>query len=355
MPNKTATGANQILTFVFEDAGSYNQDPSSVTDTNFKPFGVNETMGSQDRNNNPTRQYRPFSRAAQEVLEGSFDGSWSIDATLTNAHFLRTIYGDPSTGGSGDVYNFTLDPRAPPRTMQIIEETHYSDGEIEQTVFQGCATDSVDIDVSVGDPVDISLDGSYATETTRSTVAGDSLAYGSSSGGIAGNGGQPDTLARPLHFGNSELQFGYGGSQSALGLVQDASISYSANMQLEEEIGTRFASAPTFGQFEPDLSFSRIVSKDSADTPKRAMYGGSSVQSPQESIAASEIDGTLVMDAGVSGTTNTFTFNLNGTSPDSFTRNNVGDPENALEEDIDRFISSVDVTVESSVHNLTGP
>jgi len=195
---------------------------------------------------------------------------------------------------------------------------------------------SVDVDVSTDDTVTVSLDGSFATEYTFSTGDGDTLPYTSVSS-------QPDAQGRPLHFGNAVLNIG----GSPLGLVQDASISIEGNVQIENELGTRFGVAPSFLNLETDVSFTSIVNTDAKDDRKQDMYGNSSGNSPAETISNAEKDLTMVIDNGL-GSTPKFTFNLNKSLPDSFSRSNVGSPEDPIEEDIDRLVSEVTVSVDTS-------
>lgn len=356
--SRTATGADTIVTYVFEDSGSFAQDPrnSKPTDTDFKAFGSDETFDTQDRDQNSERLYRPFNRQSDEILEGNFAGSWSIDLTLTNLQWLRAVYGDatqPDPTNSPNLYRFELSSANPPRTMHVIEELHYANGDIEQTVYIGAIVTSADLSVSTGDPVNGTIDGDYVTEITRNTGDGDDLIYGDVSNGI---GNQPDTQLRPLHFGNSTLSLDYDGDGNAevQSLIQDADVSFEANAELENELGTRFAVAPSYLNFEPDTSFTGIVNDDDQDIRKKRMYGSSTAKEPQENILDSEIDGSLVFDAGLSSEINTITVNLNGTFPDSYSRSNVGDPSSVIEEDIDRMISRVTVEVETDVYDPTG-
>lgn len=348
---QTVTGAHTVWVYIWEDSDAYNQDPASSVPTdvgNWKIFGSDETMDSQDRSNNPERMYRPFDRAAEEILEQAFDGSWSADFTLTNTWWLQFIYGEPSETDNGDgtfTHEYTFGPRDPPRSAHLVEEIHYPDGEVVQTVYTGCVVSSGDVDVSVEDVVSISLDGEYSTEHTRSTAEGESLLYGDASDGI---NNQPATEYRPLHFGNSYFRLDLNDNGPELqALVQDASVSLEGNVELESELGTRFAVAPSYLNFEFDTSFTRLVSVDGKDRQKRRMYGSTAAQQPQESLLPAELDGELEFDAGLSGEVNKTVMDLSGTFPDSFNRNNVGSPEDALEEDVDRYISDVVVTVET--------
>lgn len=395
-----ATGANQLFVLVFEEPGEFNQPPNGslseygqepalqqttgdpVSDITRLPeffvLGTDETMDTQDRSQNVERMARPFDRSGEEVLEGSFDLSISSDFRYTNPQFFRLMFGDPTPlddanqPANGIGYTFELDPRIPPRTFQLVEETHYSvngSEEIVQTVYTGCAISSVDVDVSTGDPVDVSLDGDAATEITRSTADGDSLLYGSPTEGLATSstvtidteevplgaspsGEQPQTFFRPLHFGNSELQMDLNqdGTQELVRKVQSASFSLAGNTEMQEEIGTRFKVAPSFLQFEPEVSYTRLVERDNPDKLKRSeAYGydtkaGSFFDTPQESLTSAQLGAKLVLENRLSENTHRVTMNLLSSLPDSLSRSGVGDPSAQLEEDVDRI--AVDGTVE---------
>lgn len=350
------TGAYTVWVYIWEDANQFNQAAGEPTDaTNWKIFGSQETMDTQDRDNNPERMYRPFDRAAEEILEQAFDGSWSADFTLTNTWWLQFAYGAPSTTAvdeSGDgttdywEHTYTFDPRDPPKSAHLIEETHYPDGEVQQTIYRGCVASSIDADVSVEDVVGVSIDGAYALEETYSTADGDSLVYGDAASGIAE---QPATQYRPLHFGNSYLRLDLDedGTPEMKSLVQDASVSLEGNVELENELGTRFAAAPSYLNFEFDASYTGLVSVETKAEELKSAYGSQAVTQPQETMADADIDGELEFDAGLAGETNAVVFNLQGAFPDSFSRSNVGSPEDALEEDVDRMVANVETVVTS--------
>ena len=351
---RTATGAQANFLFIMEDDVTFNQHPEDDPpddEGNWKVFGTDESFDSQDRDNNVDRLYRPFDRRAFEFLEGVFDGSWSTTFTLTNAWWLWTVYGEPDV--DGDTYTFTHESGRSPRSMQIIEEINYPDGEVEQTIYTGAVVSSMDADVAVGDPFEISLDGAYATEHNRSTAEGESLIYGDPSDGIAT---QPDTNIRALHFANSELltDIDGDGSVESRSLIQDVSLSHDGNVEMENEIGTRFAVAPSFLNFDFDVSFTRIVNTDEKTGDKRAMYGAPDVNTPQESLDDADVEGEVVVTPG-SGELYDYNVQLEGTFPDSFSRNNVADPESVIEEDIDRFVTEIDWVVETDVDDLDDP
>lgn len=339
----TATGADTIWAYVYEDDGSYNQSPGSPTDTNFKTFGANVTADAIDRSNNAERMFRPFSREAETVLEGAFDGSLGADWTLANTWWLQFIFGKPATEGSGDPFTHTynIGNDNPPRTAHVVEETHYKDGSVEQVVYTGVFANSIDLDVSVEDTVSVSLDATYADEQYFDDA---------SSSPIGEIGNQPDREYRPLHFGNSLLSLDITGSGTvdAEALVQDASIGFESNSEGERELGTRLLAIPSFLQFESDLSYTKLINSDSTADEQLAAYGKASATSIPDTMAdANDLEGELFFDAQAS-LTNSMSVNMTGAFPDSYTRNNVGDPTAALEEDIDRIVRSIEVVVESN-------
>lgn len=343
----TATGAHTILVYRWEDEGEYNQDPGDVTDDVNKIFGAGETMDSQDRANNAERLFGPFDRSTDVIIEQQFEGDWSIDFTLTNTWWLQFLFGEPDTSGEAPAtHEYSLDPRAAPRTAHIIEEIHYPDGDVHQTVYKGVAASSADLDVSTEDVVDGSIDGFYADEVLYEDPEANSP-YGEI-------GTQPETEYRPMHFGNSELRMDLDddGTAEFLGLVQDASISMEANAEQTYELGTRFVASPQYLQFEPDVDYTRIVDQNSKEEERRAAaYGSMAADSPQETIADGDIDGEFNFENAVDGDDNKLEIDLIGAFPDDFSRSGVGDPEEALEDDVTRLVRDLELTVTSDMES----
>lgn len=343
----TTTGADTIWVYRWEDDGEFNQAPGDPTDTTDKTFGADVTADAFDRSQNPERIYKPFSRAADTILEAQFDGSWGTDHILSNTWWLQFIFGQPTTNGDGSsapyTHTYELDNGNPPRTAHLIQETHYNDGSVSQTVYTGCFVSSIDVDVSTEDTVSVSLDGTYTDEEYYETA---------SNSPYAEIGTQPDIEYRPMHFGNSLFKFDRDGDGSAevLSLVQDASISLEGNAEGERELGTRLIATPSFLQFEPDISYTHLVDASiKEDEQTASAYGSTAATSIQETMnAANDLAAELEFDAGT-GTPNKLIFNTTGAFPDSYSRDNVGSPEDPLEDDVDRLAQDVTATVESDV------
>lgn len=348
--SSSVTGAHTIWVYRWEDDGQYNQEPGSISDTEDKIFGTNETMDSQDRENNPERMFRPYSRAAEEIIEGQFDGSWSADFVLTNSWFLQFFFGEPSitevTADTEYTHSYDSHPRNPPKTAHLIEETHYPDGTVEQVVYTGCTAGTIDLDVSVEDTVGISLDGLYAQDWTYNSNQ-DDLPYGDVASGI---GAQPETSYRPMHFGNSTLSWDLDedGSAELKALVQEASVSLEGNVEGEYELGSRVVAIPSYLQYEPSVDYTTLVGYGNQDQERRNAYGSQAANTQEETMQESEIVGSLEIDNGLDlGAQNPWTINLDGGFPDSMSRSNVGDPQEVLEEDISRMMADITIDVTS--------
>lgn len=345
MSKSTTTGADTIWVYRWEDDDSFNQAPAAPSDTENKTFGANVTADAFDRSQNPERIYKPFSRTADTILEAQFDGSWGTDHILSNTWWLQFIFGQPTTSGTSAPYTHTyeLDNGNPPRTAQLIQETHYGDGSVSQTVYTGCFVSSIDVDVSTEDTVSVSLDGTYTDEEYYATAS--NSPYGEI-------GSQPDIKYRPMHFGNSLFKFDRDndGTAETLSLVQDASISLEGNAEGERELGTRLIAIPSFLQFEPDISYTHLVDAGIKEEEQTASaYGSTASTTIQETMNdANDLAAELEFDAGTAKA-NKLTFNTTGAFPDSYSRDNVGSPEDALEDDVDRLSQDVTAIVESDV------
>ena len=350
------SGAHTLWVYRWEDDGEFNQAPGALADSTNKVFGANETMDSADRANNPERMFRPFSRAAEEIIETNFEGSWSADFVLANTWWLQFFFGAPQTesiSGDGTApyrHTYDTDPSVGgvPKSAHLIEETHHADGTVEQTVYTGTVAGSIDIDVSTEDTVSISLDGNYADEQTYDENVSSNSPYG-----VIGS--QPDLSYRPMHFGNSilKLDIDEDGTAESLALVQEAGLGLEGNVEMGYELGTRFPVIPQYLNYEPDIDYTRLVSGRTSPDEKTSAYGasyGASTPSPQETLADAAIDGSLEFDAATS-TTNKLVMNIIGAFPDEYSRSNIGDPSEALEDDITRMIEDVTATVESDQQN----
>jgi hypothetical protein len=345
----TLTGSRQIWAFVWEDDGEYAQEPGDPSDSNFKAFGDDEDISEPDADNNPETYYRPFSRTPSEYHEMEFSGSWGCDFIYTNPYWLGFIFGTPNitdntTDGNGYELAFEQKPEKPPKTAHLVEETHYEDGTVTQTVYIGAGVDSPDLSTSVQDTMDVSLDGFYADERTYDSAA--NSPYGEI-------GSQPEPTHSPLNFANAELYLDLSGSGSVefKGRVQDLDVTFNSNAEADFELGTRFATGVSFLDFAPELSYTARVDAESNDAERKSFYGnqvdttGSAVY-PAEELSDADIKASVELFSRKE--TNDLTIDFAETFPSSYTRSNLGDPESAVDDDVDRNVTGLNVVANIS-------
>ena len=339
MPANTTTGARTIWAFIWEDDNSYAQDPGEPADDDWKPFGDREQINEPDSSNQSETLYRPGSRVPSRYLEGGFDGSWGVDFIYTNPYWMGFVLGEPEVDENNGEYTLTYEESQenPPRSAHLIEETHYSDGTVEHTVYVGAVVDDPDIDVGVDDVVDVSLSGAFATEFNYEL--GDSP--------YDEIGDQPDTNFCPLHFGNADLYIDIDddGSAERMPRVQQLTFNFNTTVEPEYELGTRFAVVPSFLALEPNVQYNRFVSDDSKSDERRSFYGSLENDTPAESFCdGSNIAGRVELFSRKSDEVNEARFMWNESFPESYQRTNTGDPESALEDDVERNVLDISVT-----------
>lgn len=348
------TGGRTIWAYVWEDNGEYAQEPGAPTDANHKAFGDDEDISEPDADNSVETYYRPFDRQPSNYHEMEYEGTWGTDFIYTNPWWLAFVYGEPTitdnTDSGGDyVLNYDLSNGNEPKTAHLIEETHYQDGTVTQNVYIGAGVDDPSLSTAVQDPMDVSLSGYYADERLYEDA---SLSpYGQI-------GEQPTTDFSPLNFANAELYLDLSDSGTAefRGNVQDVDLSFNANAETDYELGTRFAVNKIDLDFEPDLSYTARVTDDLKEGERTNFYGNQVDTTLDETIPAEEMS-----DVGVLGNINLFSrketnsleVSWSEAFPGSYSRSNLGDPESAVDDDVDR--SLLGVTAEATVSSDVDP
>lgn len=344
MSANTTTGAQTIWTFLWEDELEYAQEPGEPDDDDFKPFGDREEITEPDSDNNQESLFRPFNRLPSTYLEGEFQGSWGVDFVYTNPYWLKFIFGNPDVTENGDdtfTLDFEINADTVPASAHVIEETHYGDGTVEQNVYAGAVVEGPDISIQVGDPIEISIDGDFATEYNYDDA-------NESPYGVIDE--QPQTNFRPLHFGNADLflDVDEDGTAERQGRVQSLDLNFNGTVEIENELGTRVGTIPSFLELEPDISYSKFLSADTKEQERRSFYGsledeeGEDYATVQESLCGSDIAGRVEVESSCDET-NEARFLFAEAIPDSYQRTNTGDVQSAIEEDVDRSVTDLNV------------
>lgn len=319
----SAAGHEARVSYLWEDDSSNNPDfaTDSPSDSDNKPFGSDASMNTLEGTNNAVRVFDPNDREAREIIEQHFEGSWSVEFTLTNPWWLRSVIDyDVSTSGASAPYSHSYDGDVP-YTMRIVQGTEATNSE---RVLKGCVVSSAEISTSTGGMVTVSLDGAYADEDLSTTGVGAS---------------QPTINERPLHFAHAKVER----DGSTLSLVQNVSVSIENNTDLIRELGSRIAVDYSPKKRNVDVSYGDIVEDESE---LQRMYGTGT--SPQNTVENTKPITVTFDDGGSGNNKNSLVFNIGGAFLDSYGRSGIGDPEADLEGSMSEMAATVDATAENS-------
>lgn len=318
MPSGVSAGHDTRLYYHWEDNGF----ASSPNDSNAKPFGADPTVQTAEGSNAVQRVFRPGRRVGVDQIAMMFEGSFSIQFTLTNPWWFATLLGQPTQSGTGPTYTLTYDGAAQPDSVEGDEDPdtiaitlgHEQSG--DNRVLRGCMVTSVEISVNVEEEVQISIDGAYADEE----LVADSLNT------------QPTTSYDPLTYAEGSLSVA-GETEK---YVQSASISIDNQVDPIRELGSRTPIDYNDKTLEPSVSLGKLFDGD--HTNLEEMFGGSGTTTPQENADDNAVSLELTFDNGKSGGNgqNRGTFTVSGTLVDSYDEDGIGEPTADLEESINR-------------------
>lgn len=312
MPDATA-GHHSKLAYLWEDNGF----ASTPTDSDRKPFGIDTTLSTKEGSNNAVRLFNPDDPEAKQIIEQNFEGSFTVEFTLTNPWWLRSVIAEATSSGSAPTTH-TFDGH-PPDTMRILE------GNTQTSTYralEGCAVATATLTFNIPGTVDVSLDGAYANEdATLSSFT------------------QPAVSERALSHHDSSLDR----DGSTLSFVQSLTLTVNVNADMVQQLGDRKPVDYSPKQRNASLDYARIVTDDSDQ--KRAYGNADTIQSKVENTAPF----TVVADNGKSGSdANKVTINLTNVFPDTVSRTGIGDPEADLQDELSEMAAGIDATATNS-------
>jgi hypothetical protein len=315
----TASQGHDFTGYYLHEGSFAEQNPADSTP---KTFGANQTFGTVEGSNNVLQVFQPNKRTPVDLVERTFEGSWSAQFTYTNPWWLELLYGSPSsTGTSPTTHTFDGETMG---TARIVIGRQQSG---KERILKGCLVTQATIQISVGGEARVNLNGVYAEEETNTPGSLES---------------QPSLSWDAMTFADASLALG----GSTFGYVQDGSLQLQNQVELVNEWGTRVAVDYAPRTLVPTVDFSKINEAGETDQLEN-MYGGST--SIQEDISASP-DVTLTLDNGQSGSnTNSLEATIAGTFPESYGEEGLGDPQADVTEEINRAARTVSFDAQNNV------
>lgn len=312
------TGADTPVWFRWEDGG-FAAAPSDSTN---KAFGYDTTVDQNEGSNNAIRVLAPDSPDAADIIAANFSGSFTVTFTLTDPWWLRTIFGSPSTTGSGP---YTHSYSGNDVTSIAIYQGDRNSG--NKRILRGCVLATATIRTPVPGRVEIELSGAYAKE-------------GKDTGSIAS---QPTPDYDAMQHFEARLDL----SGSSLVYVQDATLTVTLNTNLIDALDSRTPVDYWTGVREIEIDYSQI--KDGSDESQLdEFYGGSTTI--QDSVSSSN---NLTLDFTSADGSDTITITIDTSMPNTYSEENHGNPQEAVLQNINRWAESI--TAEAVNSTSTAP
>lgn len=320
MSPQSRAGYHGNVAYCFEDGGF----DSAPTDSTFKGFGGNATLDTFDGSHQAVRVFNADRKAA-EIIEQTFDGSWSIttEGFTEPPWWLAALYGQPTTdnpAGSQYTHTYDLSNGNDPVSLRLYMPT---DGFNEYEYIGGAVVASISVDQSSDGSPEITINGAYASEPERASDLDPTV---------------PDFAESS--FSNRDAEVIADGD--TIGKAQSTTVSLESNTELIGEIGSENAVDFTPRTWAPSVDVEKIVSV------------GQTVDPLQRWKDATQVALELVYDNGQTGDDMyTVDFNVSGSFPNEWSESGRNDPEADLTEELSEMAE--DATVEVTTDTATPP
>lgn len=326
MAGSGVSAGHETRVYYYWEDGGFAAAPADSTE---KTFGADITVNTTEGSNAIQRVFRPGKRVGVDQLAMVFDGSWSVQFTLVNPWWIRTLLGSPSqtandTDGDGATDSYTYDyTGTSPETIQIVEG-HEQSG--KQRVLKGCFATRATIDTSVEQGAEVTLEGAYVDEELQSNA-------------MTAQPTATDTYD-PLTFAEGSIALG-GTTEK---YVQNMSLTIEANADPIREMGTRKAVDFNPKVLAPSVNFGKLFDGDHDSLA--SLFGGSAATSVQEDADDNMVMVDMKFDNGKADGSgiNTATFSISGTLADTYGEDGMGDPRADLQETVNRSGLDVDAS-----------
>jgi hypothetical protein len=306
-----AAGHDALLAYDWEDG--FRNAPASADK---KPFGYNATLSTKEGSNNAVRLFEPGDPEAVSIIEQAFDGTFTVDFTLSNPWFLRAVIAEASSSGtSPTTHTFDGFPGDPMRIYTGNTNTS------TYRELEGAVVGTATFTFNIPGEVEVSLDGAYAYEN-----------------GDASSFTQPALNERALSYHDSRLSR----AGSDLSFVQSLTVTVNLNVDMVDDLGSRFAVDYSPKQRNPELSYARIV-QDTSDQ-ERAYGGATSLQETVENTADFVVEAT---NGKTGADKNSIQLQMDNVFPDSVSRSGTGDGSADLEDELSEAAPTISAVAEN--------
>ncbi|WP_135851299.1 phage tail tube protein [Halorussus salinus] len=312
------TGTTTRIAYLHEPTDDYMGSP---TDTDYKTPGLDCVVEEIGLDNALRRMRTPGDAETTAALAGNFSGAITVSFTLANPWWKNHVFGGPPTANGESSAPYAYDWSVAPGEVQSSRwytGIDYSEVTAER-VLKGVVFSDMQVNLTAGEPVEVTLTGFYGDEETNATLT---------------PGSQPSEQATPLRFHGGSLSIP---DSSTVNRVQSASLSMKTGARPQTDT-SRHPVAAVMGAVETTLNVRDVVT----DTDQLELaYGGSSA--PETAV-----DGASAATLDLSSPDATgLTYDLSGVTPDTYSWEQWGDLDADAIENTTYVVNSVTATAES--------
>ena len=262
------TGSSQAFT-LYGWESSYGTESASKD----KVFGVGQNI-TINRSNTFQKVRGIGDRDVNAVQPGQYEGGFSITTSLSNPWWFNMLFGTPADAGAGPYTHTWNSTTALPDSFSTILGID-SDTDSNQ-VLLGCKAESIKLSCSVGETAQLTIDGSYKTETEDSTL----------------DTKQVESAYDVFFFQQGTLSVG-----TSVGFIDNVELEMTNGLLPVYSLGSRFLSSIQPGERNFNLNF---TVKWNGPTNLDDFYGQDG--SPIDDTIASQSTAVLTFNNGGAGT-----------------------------------------------------
>lgn len=257
------TGADSYVKYGFEAS-------FGAGGTCNKPFGHGARITTLDRRNTLRRIYGLGSRNATALLEGQFEGAFTIDFDIdADPWWFKSVLGSDTVSGTESPYTWTFSEANTPPTMVIENGIDLTTDSV--ATYKGVVVQECNLTCEVGEaPPHVTLTCLYANESHTSAGLGSAASLGEN----------------PYNFGHASIETPNG---TTIADTERVELVINNNAALRYGLGARTGSYASYGQRE--YTVTTVNYFDDYSTYLQKLWGAATgPQSSASSIATLEIN-----------------------------------------------------------------
>ncbi len=173
MAQNYLSGGGTVCLYAFEDMDGWDLAPASHTKSGetYVPFGQGVEI-NVTRNNNAERIVGVGARNATATINKQYDGSFTINGSLSNAYWLLGVLGANADGGTTGAYTHTYTEADILPSFTTTQSFELGTTDFASDLI-GCVINTCTISAAINEALKFTLEGTYRYENLGTTKLAD--------------------------------------------------------------------------------------------------------------------------------------------------------------------------------------